>query len=557
MQKNIFNKIAFRILIIFIIFVPFNAFLVTFLPYFFWKFFSEEFLGFFKFLIFWKEILLSILFFLFIWKFFKEKSFPIKKIFLFDKIFLLFFLVALWFFLVNFDFSKKYLIQSIWWFRLDFIYFFLFYLVRGFYFNSFQIKKIFYVFIFSWLVSLIFWFFLYSKSFNRVPEKIITSKKNFIELSDENKNFIKNFYEKADEKSDILRKKKNISDEEKLKKFFENPDLINFRNENFLNLMVDLWYSSWVSNYEVNKSLPAFHFIEAKWTARFASTFAWPNQLWFYLMLFIGMILGYLKFSLGTEKSLVQSWRLNLKFQEQVISLLVQVWNLSLKFKERFLTMIQRIVKSGEKIFLILTLIFALICLYFTFSRSAWLWTFLIFWLFTFFSFPQKYRLKLFFWWLISVILLGLHTYFFQYDFFNRVVLRWGSTSMHLEKTLKWIEEVKQNPFWLWIWKAWPVTMRFSKKWEEKIAENWFVQMFQEFWILWWIIYLLFILSFLRFLIKNFNNFLIFWWFLWLSWILTAWMFLHSFEDIWVSLLLFLFLWIWFNYLKKWINWKS
>jgi len=599
MEKNkldFFDKAAFWVLILFVIFVPFHAFLVTFL----WKF-LPEFVNYFSV---WKEVLFLILWFLFFWKFVKnylensekedwianrikdnlvnkffstwknfsenknffqkffsktkkffwlsKKSFPIQKFYLFDILFWIFFLIAVLPVFFKFFFPEffwvnlwdNFLVQSILGFRLDFIYFIFFYFTRWFNFsfsgNFSQIKKLFYVFVLSWLASLIFWFSLYSQSFNWVPEKIITSKDNFQELSFEKKQFLDKFYYSEKPWFDTLLLKWDLNSEQKneLKKFFENSEQINFRNENFLNLMYDFGYSAWVSNYEVDKSLPAFHIVEAKWTARFASTFAGPNQLGFYLMVFIGLILGFLKYA----------------FTDPEVSDKNILWKISFKNRFKFMTP-----GSLGAVFLIWTLIFALICLYFSFSRSAWLWTILIFSLFIFFSFPEKYRWKIFFWWLISWILLILYTYFFQSDFFERTILRWGSTSMHIEKTLEWIEIIKENPMWLWLWMAWPVTMRFSELWEEKIAENWFVQMFQEFWVLWWIIYLLFIWSFLVFLIKNFlkNNFenfswfLLFWGFLWLSWILFAGLFLHSFEDIWVSLLLFMLIWIWF------ISWKN
>ena len=189
--------------------------------------------------------------------------------------------------------------------------------------------------------------------------------------------------------------------------------------------------------------------------------------------------------------------------------------------------------------------------------------SFIDFFIIYIFFFSKKIRLKLFLWWIFWWILLIFYTYFFQQDFFERTILRWGSTAMHFEKTLDWIYQVKENSLWLWIWQAWPVSMRFSEDWKWNIAENWFVQMFQEFWVLWWIIYLLFIWSFLIFLIKNFwdsrlrendsvgQNFALFWGFLWLSGILFAGFFLHSFEDIWVSLILFLFLWVWLFDINK------
>lgn len=559
-KLNIFDKIAFWILIIFAIFIPFHAFLVTFLPHFFWNLWFWNFFWLWKFFLVWKEILFLVLSFLFFWKFLQnlffnlkedkksknnlikkffshwkkencikkfflwfkiffylsKKSFPIQQFFFFDKIFLAFFLIAVipvFYRFFTWSFWENFLLQSIFWFRVDFIYFLIFYLIRWFSFDFTQIKKFFYVFIFSWLTALIFWFSLYLSSFNRVPEKIITSKKNFIEISDENKKIIKQFYfHKSWENDDILRKKEGLNENEKiiLEKFFENPDLINFRNENFLNLMVDkFWYSPGVSNYEVQKALPAFHIVEAKWTARLAATFSWPNQLWFFLMVFIGVILWFLKFLFKNN------W-----------------WKI-------------------EKIFLISVLIFSLICLYFSFSRSAWLWILLIFWLFAFFSFPQKYHLKIFFWWIFLLVLTIFYTYFFQQDFFERTILRWGSTAMHFERSLEWIGQVVEKPLGYWLWFAWPVSMKFPENWV-KIAENWFIQMFQEFWILWWIFYLFLFFNFLVFLIRKFlsekfDNFLIFWWFLGLCGVLLAGLFLHSFEDIWVSILLFVILSLWFQ----------
>ena len=498
---NFLKKIPLFLLLILVIFIPWHAFLITFISSFFGS--TSEFLPKISmFLSSWKEIIILFLWISFVWKWIFYKKFPIKKFYIFDYIFFIFLAIALFSWL----FLTKNFIQWFWWFRLDFIYFALFYILRWFSFEKNEINKLIKYFIFSGTLSLVFWLLFYSTSFNRVPNKIDAKAQNYQNLTQEKKEFLDIFYKKYIIKNTnytlILEKEKT----KELKAFFEHHEQINFRNENFLNLMTKFWYSSNISSYNPNKPLPAFHFVEARWTARFSGTSSWPNQMWFFIIIFLWLLFSifynYLKKEINLSK--------------------VQFY------------------------FIIFSIILAFLGLYFSFSRSAWLWFIWIFWLFILFSIPKKYRFYTFILGLFSWIIVLFSIYFFANDFWKRVLVREWSSSVHFQKMEEWILQVLQNPLWLWLWKAWPVTIRFSERNMQNISENWFIQMFQEFWIFWWIIYLLFLVFFLSFLIKNYSkNYLIYWGFLWISWILIAWIFLHSFEDIWVSLLLFLILWIW------------
>lgn len=509
------NKVAFLLLLFLFALVPWHAFWVTFISSFIWS--NSDFLP--KLSLFiasWKEVLVLVLWLLFLFKWTLENyklkninykldwfsrflnSFPIKKLYKFDYFFFAFLAIAL----ISWLFQSDSFIQWFWWFRLDFIYFVIFYLIRWFPFDLKHLKKIIWVFLLSSSLSLLFWLSLYTESFNRIPKKININAENYLNLTIEKKEFIEKFYNKKWEELFFQKS----SEDESLEDFFKHHEQINFRNENFLNLMQKFWYSSNISSYNPDKPLAAFHFVEARWTARFSALFSWPNQLWFFSLVVIWLILSIFSFS----------------------------------FKKKIT------LSKYEICFLALSFFLVLISLYFSYSRSAWLWFIWIFWLFILFSFEKKFRLKIFvsgfLLWIISLFSI----YFFASDFWNRVLVREWSTSVHFDKMAEWISQVLENPLWLWLWMAWPVTIRFSDWNEQNISENWFIQMFQEFWVHWWVVYLILLLFLILFLIKNIDkNIFVYWWFLWLSWILIAWIFLHSFEDIWTSLVLFSILWFW------------
>ena len=510
------NKISNYLLSALVIILPWHAFLVTLSSKYFLNSNSNYLSNTSLLIASWKEVLILMLGVLFLYKWIKKWEFPIKKIYLFDKLFLIFLTIALSSWIL---FSDSF-IQWLWWFRLDFIYFILFYLIRWIDIKHEDILKIFCKFYISAFLSLIFWLWLYSASFNFLPNKINFEKENYIKLNDQKKEFLQTYYNK---------KWELVIVNQTLKEFFKHHEQIDFRNENYLNLLTFLWYSDNISSYNPNKPLAAFHFIEARWTARFAWTFSWPNQMWFFLIVLISFI-----FSLFIQKT-------KSSFIKWLIKKL-RITHESNTFKKWLCTIIDK------KFFLFLLIIFWLIALYFTYSRSSWIWFIASVWVFSFLAIPKRARTRTLLLWIISTFLLTILIYNYKWDFIKRTLIRQWSSSVHFEKWLTAIKQVYHNPLWLWLWMAGPTTIRFSKWDEQNIAENWFIQMFQEFWIHWALAYISFMISFLIFLYKNIEkNFLLKWSLISMIWILVAWLFLHSFEDMPTSLILFCFLWLWFK----------
>ena len=510
------KKLNYSILLILVILLPWHAFFITYISDIFLNSSSEFLPKTSLILASWKEVLIIILWWSFFYTWIKKKKFPIDKIYLFDKIFVAFFVVAM----LSWIFLTKSFSEWLWWFRLDFIYFILFYLIRWLVFEKDKSTKLFFAFCTSSFISLFFWLWLYSYSFNYTPNQIDFETQRYLDLSEEKKSFLNNYY---NEKWEI------VSTNYELEEFFKHHEQINFRNENYLNLMKHFWYSKNISSYNPEKPLAAFHFVEARWTARFSWTFSWPNQAWFFLIILTSFIFSFL----------IKSKPFIHKVKEKAVNLIPF---LNKNFSKIF----------DKNFFLFLLLVLSLIWLYFSYSRSSWIWFIGSIWIFALLALPPKKRIKTIIFGLVSVILLSLAVFNFWQDFVKRTLIREWSSSVHLEKSISAIKQIKDNPIWLWLWKAGPVTIRFSEWNKQNLAENWFLQMFQEFWILWGAIYLAFIISLLSLLIKKHKeNFLIFGGFLGLLWLLIAWLFLHSFEDMPTSLILFLFLGLWMKGVKN------
>ena len=510
------KKLNNYILSILVILLPWHAFFVTALSKFFLNS-DANYIPITSLLIAsWKETLILILWVWFIAKWISEKKFPIKRIYLFDKIFVVFLAIAL----SSWIFFTDSFIQWLWWLRLDFIYFLLFYLIRWIDLEKGVSLKIFNKFCISAFFSLIFGLCLYSFSFNHVPTMVNFENENYDSLSEEKKEFLKSYY---NNKWELVVKNQTLEE------FFSHHEQIDFRNENYLNLLTSLWYSENISSYNPQKPLAAFHFIEARWTARFAWTFSGPNQIWFFLIVLISFVFSL--FVQKTKVSLIHSLISKIHVTHKLNSL--KKWIIS---------------KIDKKFFLFLLIVISLIALYFTYSRSSWIWFIASIWVFSLLTIPKHMRVKILFIWLISTFLLSIVVYNINWDFLNRTLIRKWSSTVHFEKSLNAAKQVYSNPLWLWLWMAGPVTIRFSPWDKQNIAENWFIQMFQEFWIHWGLVYISFLISLLIFLYKKKDqNFLIKWSLISLIWLLIAWMFLHSFEDMPTSLILFCFLWLWFK----------
>ena len=57
------------------------------------------------------------------------------------------------------------------------------------------------------------------------------------------------------------------------------------------------------------------------------------------------------------------------------------------------------------------------------------------------------------------------------------------------------IKDVINFPFWTWPWTSWPASIRFSEWDKENVPENWHIQIFQEYWWIGGIFYILFTLT--------------------------------------------------------------
>ena len=108
-----------------------------------------------------------------------------------------------------------------------------------------------------------------------------------------------------------------------------------------------------------------------------------------------------------------------------------------------------------------------------------------------------------------------------------------------------WINRFKTAPLWQWLATAWPAYRGIYKnkttRQDEEyfIPESWFIQQLIE----WWIIYfLLFISIFINILINLYKKSKSVFWILCAVLIMNI--FLHIFESTYLSILLFIFIWL-------------
>ena len=198
-------RIAFYLSAILLALLPWHAFFITYLHSLF------EFSFIFSI---WKEIIIILLGFIFVFKWFNSRSFPIV-FHKFDLVFIAFFLFAI---LTGFFITKD-ISQILWGLKYDYLFIILFYLIRGMNFSSqqkLQLVKIFFITAgLSLLLSLSFHFFL--------PENIYS--------------------------------------------FFG--------------------YSTQVSSYYPGNALPMYHLLGNSDIIRLSGTFSSPNHLAFYLMIIL------------------------------------------------------------------------------------------------------------------------------------------------------------------------------------------------------------------------------------------------------------------------------
>ena len=123
------------------------------------------------------------------------------------------------------------------------------------------------------------------------------------------------------------------------------------------------------------------------------------------------------------------------------------------------------------------------------------------------------------------------------------IVLRAWSSKWHSERMIYWIKQFVAKPLWQWLASSWPWyrLAHNAKNTEEKyfIPESWYVQQLVEWWIIWFIF---FIITMFLILLRIYpvSKPLFFSFFA----ILIMNLFLHTFEASYISMILFLFLWL-------------
>lgn len=259
-------------------------------------------------------------------------------------------------------------------------------------------------------------------------------------------------------------------------------------------------FTDYVSNWTYNWSIPTYHWLENSGIKRFQGIFDWPNQMAFFLILYTSLLLQYIR----------------KKFEYHVV--------------------------------LILAILFGLLIL--TFSRSALLWVFSGFWLLFLLNIKYIYKRykKIFTYSLIAFILVSASILLIFHEKVENIFLRTSSTTGHFDRMEIWINRFLSKPFWAWLAEAGPAYRNIYPDKQNKeaeqyyIPESWFIQQLIE----WWIIYFsLFILILSIILINTYKNSKTL--FAWIIAILIMNIFLHIFEATYLSILLFIFVWLFYK----------
>lgn len=268
------------------------------------------------------------------------------------------------------------------------------------------------------------------------------------------------------------------------------------------NVLTHIGFSPILSTWNSGQSVPIYHWIEWANIRRFQWIFDWPNQAAFFILVYLWILFHYLKN------------------------------------------------KKDYYFYLFLTTFFLLWLIFLTYSRSSLIWVILgaafvcvanikiIF---------KKYKNIVVLFLVFMSIIWGI--FYFKYSTnFSNIVLRAGSSKWHSERMIIWFNQFLAKPFWAWLASSWPAyRLAHDTKWiDEKyfIPESWYVQQLVEGWFIGFILFIsVIILIFYRLYSTS----------LFLSGTFVAVLImnslLHTFEAVYVSLILFMFLWI---FLKSW-----
>lgn len=271
--------------------------------------------------------------------------------------------------------------------------------------------------------------------------------------------------------------------------------LIKFRlKEEFL---VEFWYVDYSSNWVFSWWIPVYHWLENSGIRRFQWILDGPNAMAYFLIIFSSMYL-YLQ-------------------------------------------------KKKNEFYVYSSIIFLFWLVMLTYSRSAILWIISAWWLIFLVNIKYIYRhhKKLLIWLTIfSFSFLSILWVIFQHQLTN-IIFRTSSTTGHFDRMEIWIDRFLEKPLWAWLAESGPAYRNIYPEKQTKndevkyIPESWYIQVLIEWWIIFFITFLTILLIVL---FKLYSKSKIMFGMFFAIMIMNV--FLHIFEATYLSMLLFIFVWL-------------
>jgi len=206
--------------------------------------------------------------------------------------------------------------------------------------------------------------------------------------------------------------------------------------------------------------------------------------------------------------------------------------------------------KKDIDFWVLLGVILLFFLIFITYSRWAILWFIVAILILLLFSFKSIFRdnKKILGISLFIIIIVGLlFSYIFQ-DKVRNIFIREGSTTGHINRIITGFERFSKKPLGSWLWTSGPAYRsifpeKVSLEWDRYyIPESWFIQILVEGGIVYFSLFMFIILNILNNLYKH-NRYI----FIMFMSILTMNLFLHVFEATYITIILFLFLSIFYT----------
>ena len=257
------------------------------------------------------------------------------------------------------------------------------------------------------------------------------------------------------------------------------------------------WYSIYVADWSFKWWIPIYHWVEASGIRRFQGILDSPNAMAFFLILFSGLFAHY------NRKNLI--YHINL----------------------------------------VLIVLFILLLL--TYSRSALLWA--IAWIWILFilnlkNFYKKYKKQLVVSFVLILILFSGLFHIFR-DKVDNIFLREWSTKWHFDRMIVWVDRFIEHPFGQWLATAGPAYRKIYPKKVSKteeffyIPESWFIQQLIEWGFIYFSLFVSICIIILLQMYKKSEPI-----FALIIWVWVMNIFLHTFEATYLSILMFIFVWL-------------